>query len=134
MSIAMMSFAVSWLRTDLPALMRMCGVPGSRQLMWPLKSITSAHSNIESASASCCFSSSAAAGVSMAVVMVVMSGAVLVVVSVRVFVAAQVRAARVLAENQRLDRDGHGVRKQAHAAQVDVIEVPERDTVDHEDV
>src|SRR5258706_8716647 len=108
MSIAMMSFALSWLRTDLPALMRMCGVPGRRQLMWPLKSITSARSNIVSASASCCLSSSAAAGVSMAgMVMVVMSGAVLVGVRMVVAVRARARAARGLAEDERLDGDGH---------------------------
>ena len=31
-----------------------CRVPGRRQLMWPLKSITSARSIMRSASASCC--------------------------------------------------------------------------------
>src|SRR3954467_6454667 len=133
MSITMMSSAVSLLLTDLPELMSMCGVPGRRALMWPLKSMTSARSNIVSASASCCLSSSAAAGVSMAVVVMVMAGAVLVVMAVVLALGARARAARILAEHEGLDRDGHRVRRHSHATQVHVVEVPERDAVDHED-
>src|SRR6185312_13458898 len=66
--------------------------------------------------------------------MVVMARAVLVAVAmvVAVRVAAHARAARVLAEHQRLDGDGHGVRGHAHAAEVDVVEIPERHAVDHQ--
>src|SRR5262245_61527312 len=44
------------------------------------------------------------------------------------------RAARVLAEDQRLDRDRHRVRRQADAAEVDVVEVRQDDAVDDKDL
>src|SRR5687768_7720390 len=117
---AMMSSHVRALRTERPELIRMCPVPGRRQLMWPLKSITSARSIIESASASCCFSSA----VSMRVVAV----SVLMVVSLAVVVRVGIafRAARVGAEDERLDGDRHRVRGHAHPPQVHVVEIPER--------
>ena len=43
-----------------------------------------------------------------------------------------VRHARILAEDERLDRDRHGVRRQADAAEVDVVEVAQRDAVQHQ--
>src|SRR5262249_54869744 len=43
------------------------------------------------------------------------------------------RSVRVLAEDQRLDRDRHGVRRHADAAEIDVVEVHQRDAVDDED-
>src|SRR4051812_37832213 len=106
---AMMSAGPRLLRTDLPELMRTCSVPGRRQLMWPLKSITSARSIIESASASCCFSSWVVMAVSMVVVMMavaVLMGVILVVVVVFVLIEillglpARLRPARVLAEDE----------------------------------
>jgi hypothetical protein len=96
--------------------------------MWPLKSITSARSIIESASASICFE------VIHARWMVVCPGRARGRGRARAVrrVAADAGPARILAEEQRLDRDRHGERRHAHAAQVDVVEVPERDAVDHQ--
>src|ERR1700722_132312 len=45
---------------------------------------------------------------------------------------ARPRAARVLAEDERLDRHRHGVGRHADAAEVDVVEVPQHDAVDDE--
>jgi hypothetical protein len=42
------------------------------------------------------------------------------------------RYARVGGKYQRLDRDGHREGWHSHATQVDVIEVPQRDPVEHE--
>src|SRR5882672_11654435 len=78
--------------------------------------------------------------VSMAVIMVMMMVmAVLMIVVVRMImpmrvVARVVRMTRILAEHQRLDRDRHRVRWQTDAAEVDVIEVPQRHAVDHQDL
>jgi hypothetical protein len=47
---------------------------------------------------------------------------------------ARPRAARVLAEHQRLDGDRHGVGRHADAAEVDVVEVHQGDAVDDQDV
>src|SRR5689334_2041573 len=132
MSIAMMSAADRLLRTEAPALMRMWSVPGDRQLMWPLKSITSARSIIVSASASCRFRS--ARVVFVTVSMVVMSVVVIVIVRMRMSVRAPLRPARILTEDERLDRHRDRERRHAHAPQVDVVEIPERDAVDHEHV
>src|SRR5690348_11103044 len=44
------------------------------------------------------------------------------------------RPARVLVEHQRLDRDRHGLRGHADAPQIDVIEIPQDDTVDHQNL
>ena len=45
---------------------------------------------------------------------------------------APVGAARVLAKYQGFDGDGNGLRGHANAPQVDVVEIPEDDAVDHE--
>ena len=42
------------------------------------------------------------------------------------------RHARVGAEDQRLDRHRHGEGRHAHAAQIDVVEVPQSDAVEHQ--
>src|SRR6267142_5048192 len=42
--------------------------------------------------------------------------------------------ARILPEHQRLHRDGNGLRGHADAPQVDVVEIPEDDSVDHQDL
>src|SRR5205085_8973002 len=146
MSIAMMSSAVSALRTDLPELMSTWDVPGNRQLMWPLKSITSACSSMRSASASCCLRLWACAGLASSMAMVpammvmvvavtmrmVMVVVVIMAVIVVMIVAMRMRAARILGEHQRLDRHRHGERRHAHAPEVDVIEIPQDDAVDRE--
>src|SRR5712691_8339978 len=45
-------------------------------------------------------------------------------------VGMTVRGARVLAEHQRLDRDRHGLRRHPDASEVDVVEIPQYDSVD----
>src|SRR6267142_2198006 len=74
--------------------------------------------------------------VSALVVMVAftMRVAVRVAVLARVILMAVVyfRNARILVEDERLDRDRDGERGHAHAAEIDVIEVPEGNTVDHQ--
>jgi hypothetical protein len=47
-------------------------------------------------------------------------------------VCMSMRHARVGAEHQRLDRDGHRKGRHAHATQVDEIEVPQSDAVEHQ--
>src|SRR5215470_8768969 len=44
------------------------------------------------------------------------------------------RPPRVLAEDQRLDGDRHGVGRHADAAEIDVVEVHQDDAVDNQDV
>ena len=62
-----------------------------------------------------------------------MAVAVLVVVAMLVpRIGALPRTARVFAEDQRLDRHRHRVRRHAHAPEVHVVEIPERDAVDHQ--
>src|SRR5439155_25814203 len=51
-----------------------------------------------------------------------------------VAVRASARGPRVLAEYQGLDGDGNGLRRHTNAPQVDVVEIPEDDTVDDEHV
>src|SRR5215468_5222934 len=46
----------------------------------------------------------------------------------------QPRAARVFAEDERLDRHRHGVGRVADAAQVDVVEIPQHHTIDHQEL
>src|SRR5438105_2374055 len=66
------------------------------------------------------------------VLTVVMIVAARLCVVVRVVAWTALRTARVLAEHERLDRHRHRVRRHAHAAEVDVVEVPEDDAVDRE--
>src|SRR5439155_2851093 len=51
---------------------------------------------------------------------------------VTVALRAPARGPRVLAEYQGFDGDGNGLRGHANAPQVDVVEIPEDDAVDHE--
>src|SRR5262245_57212688 len=51
-----------------------------------------------------------------------------------VVMMVRMRDARILAEHERLDRDGDGERRHTHATQVDVVEVPERDAVERQHV
>src|SRR5690348_6586657 len=55
-----------------------------------------------------------------------------VIVVMMVQPLARARAARILAEHQRLDGHRHGVGGIADAAEVDVVEVPQHDAVDRE--
>ena len=66
------------------------------------------------------------------VVTVAMLVAMAMTVIVPVAVPMPVRAPRVFAEDERLDRDRHGERRHPHPAQVDVVEIPERDAVEDE--
>ena len=72
----------------------------------------------------------------MAVVVVMMMVMMPVMVTSGLCVAQGIcmsmRHARVGAEHQRLDRDGHREGRHAHATQVDVIEVPQSDAVEHQ--
>ena len=63
-------------------------------------------------------------------VMVMMMRAVLVVVDALMRAAA----ARVLAEQQRLDGDRHGVGRHADTAEIDVIEIAQHDAVDRQNL
>src|SRR5581483_463332 len=49
-----------------------------------------------------------------------------------VAVRMAMRRARILAENERLDRDRHGLRRHADAAEIDVVEVPQGNSVHHQ--
>src|SRR5262249_8205595 len=76
-----------------------------------------------------------------AVVMVVMAMIVRVVMVVRMIMVmimmmqplARARAARVLAEDERLDGHRHRVGGHPDAAEVDVVEVPQDHAVDHQE-
>src|SRR5216684_7813420 len=75
-------------------------------------------------------------------VMVVMTMAVIVLMVMRMIVLvlvmvqplARARPARVLVEHQRLDGHRHGVRRQADAAEIDEVEVPQHYAVDHQNL
>src|SRR5258705_4514924 len=73
---------------------------------------------------------------SVVVVVVVMVPLVLMFVVVLmvmvVVMLMRVRNPRVLAEDQRLDRHGHGERRHPEAPEIDVVEVPQRDAVERE--
>ncbi len=43
------------------------------------------------------------------------------------------RPARILAEHQRLDGDGHRIGGQSDAAKIDIVEIPQHDAIDHQD-
>src|SRR5262245_10965859 len=69
------------------------------------------------------------------VVMVMVTIVVVVMMPVAVMVVARVVGVpRIFAEYERLDRDRHRVRRQPDAAEVYVIEVPQRHAVDHQDL
>ena len=58
---------------------------------------------------------------------------VLTAVAVVMGMILQMRVTGVLAENQRLDRYRHGVGRQADASEIDVVEIPQRNAVDHQE-
>ena len=75
----------------------------------------------------------------VAVMVVVMSVIVVVMVAVVMMrvpldVARGRRNSRIFAKDERLDRHRHSERRHAHAAEIDVVEVPERDAVQHQHV
>src|SRR6267378_2025086 len=57
---------------------------------------------------------------------------VVVMMVIVVVMMMRVRNPRVLAEDQRLDRHGHGERRHPDAPEIDVVEVPQRDAVERE--
>ena len=75
-------------------------------------------------------------------VMLVMLMFVVVVAAVRVVMLvlvmmqplARARAARILAEHQRLDGHRHGIGRHADAAEIDVIEIPQHHPVDDQEL
>src|SRR5918994_1869337 len=75
--------------------------------------------------------------VGMLVVMIVvvamsMTGAMVVIMMVDAL--AGPRAARVLAEYQRLDGHRHSVRRHADSTEIDIVKIPQHDAVDHQDL
>ena len=68
----------------------------------------------------------------MTVIMVPIHMVMIVVVLMMVQPLARPRPARILVEHQRFDGDRHGIGRHADAAEIDVIEVPQDDTVDHQ--
>ncbi len=84
------------------------------------------------------------AAMTMLMIMVRMMMMVIMTVAVTVMVlmilgmlvpltlVADVRVAWILAENQRLDRYRNRLRRQPHAAQINVIEIPQHHAVDHQ--
>src|SRR6266545_587040 len=67
---------------------------------------------------------------------VIMAVAVVMIMPVLVMMDALVRAAatRVLAEEERLDGDGHGVGRHPDAAEIDVVEIAQHHAVDRQDL
>ena len=68
----------------------------------------------------------------LAMVMVAFTVRMAVLVRVILMAAVYFRNARILVEDERLDRDRDGERRHAHAAEIDVVEVPEGNTVDRQ--
>src|SRR6266581_7297768 len=58
---------------------------------------------------------------------------IMAVMTMGVRVGMTARGARVLTEHQRLDRDGDGLRRHPDASEVDVVEIPQYDSVDDQD-
>src|SRR6516165_964064 len=57
-----------------------------------------------------------------------------VVVAMMRGVALEMRMTRILAEHQRFDRDRNRVGRQPNASEIDVIEIPERYAIDHQEL
>ncbi len=66
------------------------------------------------------------------VMMMAFTVRVAVLVRVLLMAAARGRDARILAEDERLDRHRHGEGRHPHAAEIDVVEIPEGDPVEHQ--
>src|SRR5262249_46353469 len=66
------------------------------------------------------------------VVMVVMMMIVVVVAPVVVMMVGGVRHGRIGAEDERLDRHRNGERRHPHAAEIDVVEVPQGNAVQYQ--
>ena len=66
------------------------------------------------------------------VMMVAFTVLMAVLVRVLPMAAARVRDARILVEDERLDRHRDGEGGHPHAAEIDVVEIPKGDTVDHQ--
>src|SRR5262249_41568360 len=70
----------------------------------------------------------------MMIMRMMMITVMMMIVLVVMDALARPRPARVFVEDERFDRHRHRMRRQADAAEIDVVEIPEHDAVDREDV
>ena len=72
------------------------------------------------------------------IVAVIMRVTVVMIMVMRVMIVMQMRVCvwrtRVLAEHQRFDGDGHGLRRPSETAEIDIIKIPQDHSIDDEDL
>jgi len=70
----------------------------------------------------------------MVVMVMLMSVRLVMLMLVMVQPLTRARAARILAEHQRLDGHRHRIGRHADAAEIDVVEIPKHDPVDDQEL